>query len=332
MAGNNEYGSFGGQMSANVDYGGQQPELGTSPLAPRSASASAPAAAGPVKDISTAEFMSEVIEASKQLPVLVDFWAPWCGPCRQLGPAIESAVAKAGGKVKLVKMNIDDHPEVAGQMGIQSIPAVVAFVGGQPKDAFMGAKPEGEIAKFIEKLVGPTGASELEDGLEVAAKLMSEKQYEQAGQLYSMLVQKNPESIEAMAGLGMAHLELDNIEAAKQIAETFEGHEDNPSVKALNSALELRAQAENLGDLAGLQALVEENPKNHQARFDLALALNAHGKREEAADQLLEIVARDRGWNEDGAREQLLKFFEAWGPMDEATLAARRRLSSLLFS
>lgn len=322
---------FGGQMTGGVNYGAGSPAgFGMSTGGNHgNGGASAPE---PVKDISTAQFMSEVIEGSKSRPVIVDFWAPWCGPCKQLAPALESAVAKAGGKVRLVKMNIDEHPEVAGQMGIQSIPAVVAFVDGQPKDAFMGARPEGEISRFIEKLVGATGGpSPVESALEEADGLMKDNQFEQAAGLYGAILQQDPGNENAMAGYGTALLRLGQHEEAGMIADN--GREsENPAMKALVSAIELHRQAAELGNRTELEERIAAKPDDHQARFDLALVLNALGEHEEAADQLLHIISKNRNWNEDAARTQLLKFFEAWGNSNPATGSGRRRLSSLLFS
>jgi putative thioredoxin len=286
-----------------------------------------------VKDISTAEFMSEVIEASRERPVLVDFWAPWCGPCKQLAPALESAVAGMRGAVKLVKMNIDDHPEVAGQMGIQSIPAVVAFVDGRPKDAFMGARPEGEIKRFLEKLAGPAGPSAIEQALEEAARLASEGAAAEAANLYAAILQQEPQNVAALAGLGALYLEMGDLDRARgMLAAVPEEKAGDPAISSLRAAIELAEQAAKLGDPASLQRRIEANPKDFEARFDLALIYNSMGDREAAADELLAIVQRDRKWRDDGARAQLLTFFEAWGATDPATLYARRRLSSLLFS
>lgn len=287
----------------------------------------------PVKDISTAEFMTEVIEASSQVPVLVDFWAPWCGPCKQLGPALEAAVAKAGGRVRLVKMNIDEHPEVAGQMGIQSIPAVVAFVNGQPRDAFMGNKPESEIKNFIDKLVGPSARKDpLADALEQAGELMASEAWSEAAGLYGAILQQLPDNEDALAGYGNANLKLGQVEQAKQALSAADPASQHPGITGLKTAIDLHEQAEALGDVESLRKAVEDSPGDHQRRFDLALALNAHGEREAAAEALLEIVRRDRKWHDDGAKEQLVKFFEAWGPKDPATQAGRRGLSSVLFS
>jgi len=341
----NEYSSgFGSQFSGNVSYGdpGSSPASSAPAPKPEPAQSSgllnlAPdSGAEPILDITTAQFMPEVIEASKNKPVLVDFWAPWCGPCKQLTPIIEAAVAKAGGKVKLVKMNIDDHPEVAGQMGIQSIPAVVAFVDGQPKDAFMGAKSASEIDAFIAKLAGPSGPSPLEQALEQAAALTREGAYEDASHLYVSILQQVPENLDAVSGYGMLLVENNAIAEAKSLLESVPepkpGETLHEGIQALKAAVELHEQAEEVSGLGELEAAVAADPANHQARLDLAIALNAKGKRDEAAEQLLESMRKDRAWNEEAAKTQLLKFFEAWGHKDPATASARRQLSSLLFS
>ena len=277
--------------------------------------------------------MADVIEASRHQPVLVDFWAPWCGPCRQLTPVLEKVVRAAKGAVRLVKMNIDQYPEVAGQLGIQSIPAVIAFKNGQPIDGFMGAQPESQIKAFIERLAGPIGASDAEQLLAEADAAREAKDYSGAAQLYGAVMASEPENAKAIAGLSRCYLGLGDLERARQALQMVpEAAANDPDVAAAKAAIALAEQAEQLGDLAELQAAVEADPDNHAARFDLAAALAARGDKTAAVDHLVEIVRRDRGWNEDGARKQLLQFFDAWGMKDPATGYGRRKLSSVLFS
>jgi putative thioredoxin len=277
--------------------------------------------------------MKDVIEESKRQPVLIDFWAPWCGPCKQLTPILEKVVKAAKGKVKLVKMNIDDHPAIPGQMGIQSIPAVIAFVNGQPADGFMGALPESQITAFLERLTkGAVGAEE-KDLLKHAEDALAEGDATTAAEIYSSLLSEDPAHVGALAGLARAQLATGALDRAKQTLGLVPENKRNESaVAAARAAIELAEQSQSVGPIAELEQKVASDPKDHQARFDLAVALNAKGKRDAAVDHLMEIVKRDRKWNDDGARKQLVQFFEAWGPTDEATVAGRKRLSSVLFS
>jgi putative thioredoxin len=286
-----------------------------------------------VTDTTTQGFVKDVIEASRQQPVLVDFWAPWCGPCKQLTPVLEKVVRSAKGKVKLVKMNIDDHPDIPGQMGIQSIPAVIAFVNGQPADGFMGALPESQVAGFIERLIKePIGADD-KDALKAADEALKQGDVSAAATLYAQILAKEPTDIQALAGLARCYVQTGALDQAKQtLALVPEAKQNDPAVAAARAALELAEQAKSLGPITELQEKVAANPLDHQARFDLAVALNAKGQRKEAADHLLDIIKRDRKWNDDGARKQLVQFFEAWGPTDDATVEGRKRLSSILFS
>jgi putative thioredoxin len=293
-----------------------------------------PAAAdGLVKDTTTAAFRQDVIQESSKRPVLVDFWAPWCGPCKQLTPVIEKAVKAAGGKVKLVKMNIDEHPQIPGQLGIQSIPAVIAFTKGQPVDGFMGALPESQVKGFIERLVGPVGPSPAEDLLAQADARAAEGDAGGAAELYAAVLAQDPENVAAIAALAKLHLDLDDLEGAKRfLAMAPSAKENDPAIVGARAAIELAEQAASLGDTGEFERRLEANPLDHQARFDLALALNAGGRREEAIDALIDIVRRDRTWNDEAARKQLVQFFEAWGPTDDMTVLGRRRLSSVLFA
>ncbi|KFC63391.1 putative thioredoxin [Bosea sp. LC85] len=288
---------------------------------------------GLIKDTTTQGFRQDVVAESMNQPVLVDFWAPWCGPCKQLTPVIEKVIKAAGGKVKLVKINIDEHPQIPGQLGIQSIPAVIAFQRGQPIDGFMGALPESQIKAFIEKLVGPMGPGATEELVAAAQEALEAGDAAGASELYANVLALEPENVAALAGLARLHLDMGDIDGAKGIlAAVPEAKASDPALAAVRAAIELAEQAASLGDTAELEAKVAANPGDHQARFDLALALNAHDKREEAVDQLVAIIKADRTWNDDGARKQLLQFFEAWGHMDDASVAGRRKLSTLLFS
>ena len=286
-----------------------------------------------VKDTTTQGFVKDVIEESKRQPVLVDFWAPWCGPCKQLTPILEKAVKAAKGKVKLVKMDIDKHPDIPGQMGIQSIPAVIAFANGQPVDGFMGALPESQVVAFLERLTkGKIGGDE-PDLQKLADEALAGGNAADAADLYAQLLQQDSGNVVALAGLARCYLATGNIEQAKKtLALVPEAKANDNAVAAARAALEVAEQAKKVGPIDELEKKVAADPLDHQARFDLATALSAAGKRAEAANHLLDIVKRDRKWNEDGARKQLVQFFEAWGPTDEATLDGRKRLSSILFS
>ncbi len=293
----------------------------------------APAADGLVKDTTTQAFVKDVMEESKRQPVLVDFWAEWCGPCKQLGPVLEKVVKSAKGKVKLVKMDIDKHPQIPGQLGIQSIPAVFAFVNGQPVDGFLGALPESQIVAFLERVTKERIGGEEKDLLKAADAALVEGNPAGAAELYAKLLATDSTNVHALAGLARCYVETGAIEQAKQtLALVPQAKQNDSAVAAARAALELVEQAKSVGPVAELEHKVLSNPLDHQARFDLAVALNGKGKRQEALDHLIEIVRRDRKWNDDGARKQLVQFFEAWGPTDEATVSGRRRLSSILFA
>jgi len=291
------------------------------------------AAESVVKETTTQGFIKDVIEASKKQPVLVDFWAPWCGPCKQLTPILEKAVKSAKGKVKLAKMNIDEHPAIPGQMGIQSIPAVIAFSNGQPVDGFMGALPESQVMAFLERLTkGAVGAEE-RDLMKAADEALAAGDTAGAANLYGQLLTQDSGNIAALAGLARCYVLTGALEQAKQtLAMVPEAKRNETAVAAARAALEVAEQAKAVGPIDELERKVAANPLDHQARFDLATALNAKGKRNEAANHLLEIVKRDRKWNDDGARKQLVQFFEAWGFTDPSTVEGRKRLSSILFS
>jgi len=295
--------------------------------------AQAAAADGLVKDTTTQAFVKDVIEESKRQPVLVDFWAPWCGPCKQLTPVLEKTVRAAKGKVKLVKMNIDEHPAIPGQMGIQSIPAVIAFVNGQPADGFMGALPESQVIAFLERLTKDRIGGEAKDLLKAADAALAARDFAGAANLYAQLLAEDNTNVHALAGLARCYVETGALEQARQtLAMVPESKRGEAPVAAAQAALQLAEQVKTLGPVAELEQKVAANPLDHQARFDLALALNAKGRRLDALEQLISIVRRDRKWNDDGARKRLVQFFDAWGPTDEASIEGRRRLSSILFA
>ncbi|HET7678578.1 MAG TPA: thioredoxin [Xanthobacteraceae bacterium] len=288
-----------------------------------------------VTDTTTQTFVKDVIEASKQQPVLVDFWAPWCGPCKQLTPILEKVVRAAKGKVKLVKMNIDEHPAIPGQMGIQSIPAVIAFSNGQPVDGFMGALPESQVTGFIERVVKePLGGDDgIADGLKAADAALAQGDVSGAAGLYAQVLAKDPDNAAALAGVVRCYVLTGALDQAKQtLALIPEAKQNDSAVAAARAALELAEQAKAVGPIAELEQKVAANPADHQARFDLAVALNAKGRREDAAEHLLTIVRRDRKWNDDAARKQLVQFFDAWGFADPAAVEGRKKLSSILFA
>ena len=320
MAGydNSFAGGFGNQMTASATAGA--------------------AAGGLIKDTTTANFQRDVMDESRKQPVLVDFWAPWCGPCKQLTPVIEKVVTEGGGKVKLVKMNIDDHPSIAGQLGIQSIPAVIAFVGGRPADGFMGALPESQVRAFIDKIAGPGGgpddqAAEIEAILGEAEAALAAGDLGGAADLYGAILQADAENIKALAGMANCMIAAGQWERARDLlAGLTDEQKKDPALGALLTKVAQIEEARKLGDPAALEHELAQNPDDHAARIKLAKILNVEGEREAAADHLLQVMKKDRAFDDDGARRQLVQFFEVWGAKDPATIAARRKMSSILFS
>ena len=285
-----------------------------------------------IKDSTTKDFMRDVIEASREVPVLVDFWAPWCGPCKQLTPILEKAVRAAKGAVRLVKLNIDDHPQIPGQMGVQSIPAVFAFQDGKPVDGFMGALPESRVADFIARLIGDS-AGDIAADLEAAEAALAAGDLNTAAQTFGEVLQKDRENAQSLAGLAKCYIKTGDLARAEQtLALVPPAKADSAPVASARAALELARKAPSTGDIEDLRAKLAANPQDAQSRFDLALALNAKGDRNGALEELLALVAKNRSWDDDAARKQLLQLFDAWGVSDPATIAGRQRLSSLLFA
>jgi putative thioredoxin len=291
-----------------------------------------------VKDTNTASFRADVLDASMQVPVIVDFWAPWCGPCKQLGPIIEKAVKEARGAVRLVKINVDENQELSAQMRIQSIPAVYAFFQGRPVDGFVGAQPESAIKQFIQRLTklgaGDAGPSPIDEALEHAEAALKEGDHEAASAIFAQVLEHEPDNVKALGGMARCCIAVGELDQAKRfLAQVPAAQANDPAIAGARAQLELaEAGQKTAGQSQELRARVDANPKDFEARFALAQALFAGGDREGGVDQLLEIIRLNRAWNEEAARKELVKFFEAMGPTDPLTLSARRRLSSLLFS
>jgi putative thioredoxin len=299
----------------------------------KSGDAAQPGGGEVIKNTTAATFAKDVIEASRQVPVLVDFWAPWCAPCKQLTPIIEKIVRAQNGKVRMVKINVDENQAIASQLRVQSLPTVYAFRDGRPLDGFMGAQPESAVKAFVDRLLGEEAATDAAAAIEAANKALEAGDLQGAAEVYAAVLQEDPQNVAALAGLAKCYLKSGDVARAEQtIGLVPPDKRETAAVASVRAALDLAKMAAKAGDTSKLEATVKAEPANHQARIDYAMALAAGGKKEQAVDQLLESIRRDRKWNEEAARKQLVQFFDAWGPKDAATLDGRRRLSSILFS
>ena len=295
-----------------------------------------PPAADLIKDVSEANFMADVVELSKTVPVIVDFWADWCGPCKTLGPSLEAAVTKAKGAVRMAKVNVDENQMLASQLQVQSLPTVMAFWQGKPIDAFQGALPPSEVDAFLTRVIAASGGDAsggLDEAIEAAEEMLTEGAATDAAETFAAILQEEPENARAYGGMIRAHIAMDDLDQAEAILNGAPaGISDTPELEAAHAQLELAKQAQNAGPVAELTAAVEANPDDPQARFDLAQALQANGDTQGAVDQLLDLFRRDRDWNDDAARKQLFTIFDALKPDDPIALNGRRKLSSLIFA
>lgn len=293
----------------------------------------APGAADVIKDSTTATFKADVLDASKSVPVIVDFWAAWCGPCKQLTPVIEKIVRSYGGKVRLVKVNVDENQAISAQLRIQSLPTVYAFRDGQPIDGFVGVQPESAIKAFVDRLVADDAEISVADILKTGEELLEQNDLQGAAEVFASILEEDRTNAEALAGLASCYMKSGDVERASQTLELVPPEKrELAAVKSVEAAILLAQKGADTGELAELRERVAKNPKDYQARLDLAVGLGATGDRQDALELLLDLVRMDQKWNDEAARKQLLQFFDAWGPKEPLVTEGRRRLSSILFS